>query len=176
MMSLQRVGSRVARCAAVALGFLSLQVCAEALPENDVKAGFVLNFIRYSEGMQPIGGELRVCAVGPSPLDGKLLGLSGRGTDFGTVVVIAPSSERDWRECQVVFVGSGDRAGPALAALSNRQVLTIGDSAGFAQAGGMIEIRLRSGRVRFAVNHGAIKHAGLRVSSQLLKLADEVYP
>lgn len=175
-MGLQKVGSRVVRAVGAVLAGLSFHAYGEALPESDVKAAFVLNFIRYSEGMQTSGEELRVCSVGASPLEGRLSALTGRATNHGTVTVVAPTTERDWRDCHVLFVGSAERVAPALTSLAHRQVLTVGDSEGFAQAGGMIELKLRAGRVRFVVNHGAVKQAGLRVSSQLLKLSDEVYP
>jgi hypothetical protein len=54
--------------------------------------------------------------------------------------------------------------------------LTISDTPGFVQAGGIIELKLRAGRIRFDINQGAARQVGLKLSSQLLKLADEVLP
>ena len=50
-------------------------------------------------------------------------------------------------------------------------VLTVGDGDGFARGGGMIGLFVEDGRMRFAINPNAAQRAGLRLSSQLLKLA-----
>ena len=55
-------------------------------------------------------------------------------------------------------------------------MLTISDVPDFAAQGGMIGLKLRADRVRFDINQGASRRAGLVLSSQLLKLADEVTP
>jgi hypothetical protein len=50
-------------------------------------------------------------------------------------------------------------------------VLTISDGKGFAEAGGMIELYVEEGRMRFAINMGATERSGLHLSSRLLRLA-----
>jgi hypothetical protein len=53
-------------------------------------------------------------------------------------------------------------------------VLTVADRPGFLEEGGVIELKLSGGRVRFDINLAAAREAGLRLSSQLLQLADRV--
>ena len=67
------------------------------------------------------------------------------------------------------------RAGPILDSVRGRPVLTVSDGAGFAQAGGMIELFVEGGRMRFAVNLDAVEQAHVRLSSQLLGLAKIVH-
>jgi hypothetical protein len=50
-------------------------------------------------------------------------------------------------------------------------VLTVGDTDGFAQRGGAINFTLQARKVRFEINPAAAEQAGLKMSSQLLKLA-----
>lgn len=50
-------------------------------------------------------------------------------------------------------------------------VLTIGDSEGFAKKGVMINFYMENKRVRFEINPKAAMHAGLRISSKLLRIA-----
>jgi hypothetical protein len=50
-------------------------------------------------------------------------------------------------------------------------VLTIGESTTFLDEGGLINLRLVDGRVRFDVNVDAANRVGVRFSSQLLRLA-----
>ncbi|MGH7821749.1 MAG: YfiR family protein, partial [Candidatus Binatia bacterium] len=58
-----------------------------------------------------------------------------------------------------------------LSELESDSVLTVGDREGFADRGGMINFRLSENRIRLDINVEATRRAGLRVSSQLLKLA-----
>ena len=55
--------------------------------------------------------------------------------------------------------------------LKGAPVLTVGDGESFAEVGGTIGLFVEDGRMRFAINPNAAHRAGLRLSSQLLKLA-----
>jgi YfiR/HmsC-like len=60
----------------------------------------------------------------------------------------------------------------ALQSVRNQPVLTVGESDQFAEAGGMIGFRVTpEGRVTFDINLERTGEAGLKVSSQLLKIA-----
>ena len=50
-------------------------------------------------------------------------------------------------------------------------VLTVSDGKGFSLAGGIIELYVEGGRMRFAINLDAADRSGLRLSSRLLGLA-----
>ena len=54
-------------------------------------------------------------------------------------------------------------------------VLLVGESDGFAAAGGIIQFALEDNRVRFLINTDAAERAGLKVSSKLLSLAHVVH-
>ena len=59
-------------------------------------------------------------------------------------------------------------------------VFTVSDAARFAQTGGMVELFVENGRMRFAVNVDALERAHVRLSSRVLALAkivrDDVTP
>jgi hypothetical protein len=61
-----------------------------------------------------------------------------------------------------------------LSALRGRSVLTVGDSQGFVDAGGMIELLVEDERMRFEVNLHAANEARLKISAKLLSLAKAV--
>ena len=66
----------------------------------------------------------------------------------------------------------GHRLPDALRALDDAPVLTVSDLKGFAEQGGMIGFRItQDGRVAFDINLPRVEKTGLRMSSQLLKLA-----
>jgi hypothetical protein len=58
--------------------------------------------------------------------------------------------------------------------VGNATVLTVSDIPQFCQRGGMIQFVLQGDRVRFEVNLAAAQHAGLSLSSELLKVATTV--
>jgi hypothetical protein len=151
---------------------------ADTVEEDNIKAGFVLNFAKYTEWPAAAlgGGELRVCALGAQPLAGKLGQLQGRQVQGREIAVRVPAKQEDWRECHVLFVPASEaaRVDALLRTLGQAAVLTIGDGNDFVEAGGMIGMKQRGGRIRFDVNLAAARRAGLNLSSQMLKLADEV--
>lgn len=152
---------------------------ANSLAEDNAKAGFILNFTKYTEwpGTQS-GRDLLICSLSERPLSGKLETLQGRQVQGRTIRVRAPAPLGEWRDCQVMFITENEaqRVDTVLRNVGQHPVLTISDAPGFAQAGGGIGLILRAGRIRFDINQGATRQAGLKLSSQLLKLADEVLP
>lgn len=148
--------------------------------EDEVKVGFILNFIKYTTWPAMAGDDatLRICADHAQALSGRLDSLNGRQVMGRTIHVVAPVRAADWRGCQVLFLEGVDGTLPVdgLHALAAAPVLTISDVPDFAAQGGMIGLKLRADRVRFDINQGASRRAGLVLSSQLLKLADEVTP
>jgi len=153
---------------------------AQAKPttEYEIKAAFLYNFAKFIEWpASAFSGPkqpLNVCVFGRDPfgkaLEDALLGKSigdhpvtlGRAKDIG-----------DLTGCQIVFVGATDsaRLPEILARLRGRGALLVGESEGFAGAGGTIEFVLDQNRVRFAINPNAADRAGLKISSKLLALA-----
>lgn len=151
---------------------------ADTVEEDSIKAGFVLNFTKYTEWPAAAlgGGELRVCGLGAQPLSGKLLQLQGRQVQGREIKVRVSVRQDEWRDCHALFVPAGEEArmDTLLRTLGQAAVLTIGDGNDFVEAGGMIVLKQRGGRIRFDVNLAAARRAGLNLNSQMLKLADEV--
>jgi hypothetical protein len=76
--------------------------------------------------------------------------------------------------CQILFIS---RSAPGIAsALRGLEpgILTVGESDGFLEYGGMIRFVIAGQRVRFDINAGAAVAADLRISSQLLRVARSV--
>jgi hypothetical protein len=81
--------------------------------------------------------------------------------------------ESNLKRCRVLFISASERGNLVriLAKLEHGAVLTVGDSAGYAEEGVMVNFYLEESRVRFEINREAVGRAQLRISSQLLKLA-----
>jgi hypothetical protein len=151
---------------------------ANTLSEDSIKASYLLNFMKYTEwpAMALISNELRVCSLEAQPLSGKLAGLQGRQIQGRKIHVSTSVNSEAWSDCHLLYLSGVEkiRLDSVLRSLAKTPVLTVGDSADFTQDGGMIGLKLRAGRVRFNINLGAARRAELNLSSQLLKLADEV--
>jgi hypothetical protein len=63
-----------------------------------------------------------------------------------------------------------------LMAAADAPVLTVGETADFIAAGGIIRFTASGRRIRFEINPDAAERVSLRVSSRLLRLADIVRP
>jgi hypothetical protein len=61
-----------------------------------------------------------------------------------------------------------------LTTLGNASVLTVSELPEFTQRGGMVQFVSEGSRVRFEVNLVSAEHAGLTLSSELLKVAVNV--
>jgi hypothetical protein len=75
--------------------------------------------------------------------------------------------------CHVLFVpahAAGDRK-QLMARAAALPILTVGDYPTFLNEGGIVELKMVGGRVRFEVDVSTASRVGLRLSSQLLQLA-----
>jgi len=61
-----------------------------------------------------------------------------------------------------------------LTLLEGEAVLTISDIPGFAEQGGMVEIKYHNKKLTFVVNLQAVERAGFYISAQLLQLGEIV--
>ena len=67
----------------------------------------------------------------------------------------------------MLYIAAGERAPMPL----ERGLLTVGESPGFIERGGIINLVEVDGHIRFQINQKAARQAGLIVSSRLLTLA-----
>jgi hypothetical protein len=116
---------------------------------------------------------LQLCVVEPNPFGSELQQLIRGETLNGRPLAVKEIYGSDeLAGCHVLFVSmrSGDPSG-VLRATTGRPVLTIGESEGFLESGGIILMKIVDGKVRFEVHATNARNAGLRISSQLLGLA-----
>ncbi len=148
------------------------------LIEQDIKAGLVYNFLRYTRWPAPAQSEpaLTVCLYGGDPFDGRLAPMAGRTVNRRAIQLRAISAERELDQCSAVFINADVRAQwPRLRTyLARRSILTVSDYDGFARAGGMLEFTRLNNRIGVLVNVEAARAADLEVQDRLLRLASVV--
>jgi hypothetical protein len=153
----------------------------DASRESQVKAAFLFNFgqfITWPPASCPSTDAPFVIGVLGTDRIGAALAAVTRGATLQGRRVAVERYERveDVGSCQILFVSASEteRLDEVLAALEGKNVLTVGETADFAQRNGVIALVLVDNRMRMEINAGAASAANLSISSKLLRLADIV--
>ena len=151
---------------------------SQEVSEYQVKAAFLYNFAKFVEwppdASRDLSDPLTICIVGRDPF-GTVLdeAVQGKTISGHKLVIRRSKAGQSWKGCQIAFISSSEGKDlPSVLEGSKRSgVLTVGDTEGFAQRGGMINFVVEQERVHFEVNVEAAERAGLKISSKLLSLA-----
>jgi len=150
------------------------------LPEYKVKAVFIYNFAKFVEWPADESPKrdkiLSLCVLGDDPFGANFNAIRGKTIKGRTVESRTIMSIEKAKDCDCLFISDSEKSNVAkiLGDLKAHKVLTISDMEGFLEAGGIIQFVLEKRKVRFLINMGAAKRAGLKVSSKLLELAKKV--
>ncbi len=161
---------------AASLMLVSLGAFGQATPEYRVKAGFLYNFIAFTEWPQKVGSPLPLCVYGENPFGNELDALESKTVNGRNLTIRNPGSLDQLKSCRVLFV-AGSAIGNLpriLEAVRGEPVLIVADSKDALDAGASINMVLRQGKVAFEVNLPVTRRADLSLSSKLLRLASEV--
>jgi len=159
-------------------GVLSPRARGQSPSEYQVKAAFLYNFAKFVEWPPDLFNDPRrplvLCVAGEDPFGDFLDGIvQGKTANGHPLAIRRLQREGEARSCHILFISSSERnrVRPVLKSLNGASVLTVGETDGFAQQGGMINLTLEDNRVHFEINVDAAEHAGLKISSKLLSLA-----
>jgi len=154
---------------------------ADGSTDAQVKAGFVYNFAKFTEwpasAFASPQAPIRLCLSGVDETQAKAFaGIEGKPVQGREVKIKRSPTSAEIGECNILYVGDEEprRAQAALQAARNASVLTVSDSDGFADSGGVIGLFYADNRIQFEVNLGAAQRAGLKIASQVLKIARAV--
>lgn len=160
------------------LALASVAARAQVVPEAELRAAFVYNFlllVEWPESASPQGEQpFLLCAFGDSEWYPALRALQGRNLKERILRVEKIESAPALSNCQAVVIASARDLYPVLQVLKGRPVLTIGDYEGSVSAGVMIGLTREDAHLAFEVNLDAARAGGLRVSAKLLRLARHV--
>lgn len=147
---------------------------AQAPSEYEVKAAFLYNFAAFVEWPEaPTTGAVRIgiVSVDPPPELARVLrGRSVAGRDI-QVLVFAVGEEIVPTDILFITADAATRLDAIAKQLKGHPVLIVGESDSFARSGGMVNFYVENSRVRFEINRNAAESVGLRMSSQLLRVA-----
>jgi hypothetical protein len=148
--------------------------------DDRLKAAFTLHlpqFVEWPEAALARRSSLEFCVPRANPLGAAIETAATGETFLGKPIAVREiDADEPIGSCHILFVSTRPTAGldHLLFRASSLPILTVGEAPRFLDNRGIIRLRMIDGRVRFDVNAAAADRVGLRLSSQLLRLALEV--
>jgi len=149
---------------------------AESLQEYQIKAAFLYNFAKFIEwppsAFKDTQSPLTLCILGKDPFGAALDSLREKTVEGRTLVIKRVSKVEEAEKCHILFVSASEKESLShiLKVTRSWNVLTVGDTKGFAESGVMINLISIENKMGFEINLDAAEHASLKISSKLLKL------
>lgn len=162
-------------------GVRTAVAASPAATEYEIKAAFLLHFSRFVEwpasAFAARNAPLFICVLGDDPF-GPVLEEIVRNemVDSHPIAVGRYRLADNVDRCHILFVSRS--AEPLqqqiLDQVRDKNILTVSDNEEFTRRGGVIGFVTVNGKIRLQVNRSSAERADLRISSRLLRLADEV--
>jgi hypothetical protein len=173
-------------------GFSPVQAATQVSEEHQIKAAFLYNFIKFVEWPKDrFSGDkdpIVIGVVGKDPFGEVLDQVAQKPVkDRPLVIHRFPSVSSESadpvhpqldqiRKCHMLFICPSEKKvnKRLTAAVEDVALLTVGDTPGFLEEGGMINFLVEERKVRFEIGLAKVRSAKLDISSQLLRLAKRV--
>lgn len=158
--------------------FLSIMLTpawAQARSEEQLKAAYLVNFLRYIEWPNN-PPSVTVCLFGRDALANNVMSYEGRTVGGRELRVRRISNVEQMQECHALFIPENEenRLSVVFRTLNGYPVLTVSDIENFAQRGGAIGLVRAPSNLQFDVNADIMQRLGLRPNLQMLRLARQV--
>jgi hypothetical protein len=161
-------------------------LCVQAVGAQDVneaslKAAFTLNFAQFTTwpgDVLPSSAALMACVLGDNSVFDALERTARTRQLAGHIVSVTQmTSSSSLGMCHLLYVSAvpQERVAAVLSAVRGQSVLTVSDSDDFAERGGIAQIFVERGKMRFDLNYGLAKRVRLQMSSKFLVLAAHVF-
>ena len=142
--------------------------------EDELKFATLLAFVQNAQWTDPLAANspLTVGVVGRAAFT-KWASVNDQGKTVNghplRIVEMGPAI--DPHCCQVVYFATDKptEIKPVLQAFGSAHVLTIGETDGFLDEGGAVNLFLLDGHMAFEVSLGTLSKAGIEISSKLLR-------
>ena len=166
--------TRLRSCAAVLL-LVAVPSMAQRPTEYDVKAAYLFNFGKFLRTPETNKrSSFDICVLGRYDFGVSLDRMTANEQNNGLPErAIKVANATDARTCAILFISNSEaaRVDQDITDLAGAPVLTVSDMPHFLEHGGMIAFEMIENHVRFSVSLEPVNRAGLRLSSELLKVA-----
>lgn len=139
--------------------------------EYQLKTAYLFHFAELAEW--PTSLPVTICLQGSSPLRNYLPALEAQLIGGKAVHVLRVDRQDNLSDCRILFLSDIAALSPSLIEQARiRHILLVSDVDGFAEQGGMVQFALRDNKLKLVINLSAVKQAGLKFSSKLLRMAE----
>jgi hypothetical protein len=155
--------------------------------EYQVKAAFLYNFVKFvdwpAKSVADSNEPMTIGIIGDDPFGKAFEPLKNKLVKDKKIVLKRFKGLNELKQsgkqieaikiCHLLFVCRSEKElfREIINLVKDRPVLTIADTEGFLESGGIINFLMEEKKIRFEINRTAAKQAKLRISSKLLRLA-----
>lgn len=184
----------------VSLGLIVTQIAfadtsSAKYKEYEVKAAFIFNFLKFidwpEEKTAANNNQIIIGIIGEDPFGPASDVFKDKAVDEHKLLVKRfegieqikkmPEKEKNERldalkNCHLLFICQSEQKQlrDIIEIVRNSSVLTVADTDGFIEAGGIINFFTENNKIRFDINQAVAEKTGLKIRSQLLHLAKRV--
>jgi len=158
-----------------------LSAPAQSASEYQIKAAYLYNFAKSAQwSEQSLAGGSAPLLIGVIAGDEEFIDVLQQtvaGKTIGTRVILVKrvSTEAEMDFCQLIFFRSSaghKRTQAFISSLASASILLVGEDDAFLGQGGMINLVLKDGTIRFDLNRASLDRASIRLSPALLAAAN----
>lgn len=161
----------------LAAGAHSAKAQSGTVTEYQLKAVYIVNVLKYADFPQQ-RDAITICVSGAEKARDEIeQTIGGTAVNNRPVTLLFVDSLPPVSACSLLFLAKDSPLALDLVLQSGpRQgLITVGESAGFCEKGGMINFYFLGRKLRMEINRIAASKQGIQFSSKLLKLA-RIYP
>ena len=151
----------------------------EVEKENNLKAYFIYNFTKFIEWPNIEKSEtFNIAIIGENELENPLKVIASKKTIKDLKVkVLLLSKLKNLKDYHIIFISAkqSHKLPEIQNLLENKPVLIITEKKKMAIKGSGINFVILDNKVRFEINYSSLKKRGIKVNSNLLKLAVDIY-
>jgi hypothetical protein len=131
-------------------------------------------FVEWPAALSVEKSDFKICLLGRDDFGSALQALEQHQVAGKQIKVLRfDQSEQIDTDCRIVFVSSSKQ--PFIPSIIQRlapyPILTVGESDGFAQQGGMIQFALKNKKISFEINNHKVLACKLKIAAPLLQMS-----
>lgn len=144
--------------------------------EYQVKAAFLYNllkFVDWPDDKNTRSGVINICVLGEDPFSDAFDFAKNKTIENRRLVIKHFKTLQHIENCHALFISRSEQEylEQILKAIKGLNILTFGDTEGFAQRGVIINFYIEENKVRFEININSLRRSGWRISSKVMRLA-----
>jgi len=154
----------------------------ESVNINELEAVFIYKFLSFVYWPKK-QKNITLCVIDRTSLKDYLLSFNGYHLETQNLIIRTlplnninkPQLEKEINKCEVLIIDKSIKnIDNIISKIKDKKILTISNQQDFIKKGGIVEIFTKNNKLRFKINYSLAKKSGIRISSKVLRLAEQV--